>query len=104
MDAGPPGEAHSLTLPVEGSRGPTYPRAESVNQTLSFASMAMRRGRAAGSGRMNSRMAMVAGSTLPSLFDPVSAKKGTPLELTVIPSGSDFGVGDGRNVKAAPAE
>src|SRR5262245_25786404 len=49
-DFGPLGDCHSVTFPVAGSSRPKKPRAKSVYHTMSSEVIAMRRGRAPGSG------------------------------------------------------
>src|SRR5213075_2337835 len=73
-DFGPLGDGHSVTLPVAGSRRPRWQREKSVYQTMSSLVIVMRRGREAGSGKGNSRISSVVGSTLPTRLVPNSTK------------------------------
>src|SRR5439155_17728179 len=58
-DFGPLGDFHSVTLPVEGSRRPRYPRDYSEYQQMSSLVIARRRGRDAASGNRYSRNSIV---------------------------------------------
>src|SRR5262249_31009768 len=84
-DLGPLGESHSVTLPVLTSRRPRNPRAKSEYQTISSRLIAMRRGRALGSGRTYSVMAIVLASMLATLLVPKSTKNTTFFEFNAIP-------------------
>src|SRR6202521_6065462 len=58
-DFGPLGDCHSVTLPVLVSSRPRKPRAKSVYQIMSSGEIAIRRGRAPGSGSVYSLIAIV---------------------------------------------
>src|SRR5262252_6955698 len=83
-DFGPLGEGNSLTLPVLGSSRPRKPRAKSVYQMMSWSSIAMRRGRAAGSGSGNSLICMLS-SMVATFGAPNSTKNTCPFESTAMP-------------------
>src|SRR6267143_1704504 len=91
----PPGIAQLWNFAVLGSKRTTVFGADSdsLYQIMSSLVMAMRRGRAAGSGKVNSRISRVFGSTRATLLVPNWTTNRLPLESNAMPYGRDFGVG-----------
>src|SRR6267143_875394 len=91
----PPGIAQLWNFAVLGSKRTTVFGADSdsLYQIMSSLVMARRRGRDAGSGRVNSRISSVFGSTRATLLVPNWTTNRLPLESNAMPYGRDFGVG-----------
>src|SRR5438067_1698343 len=92
-DFGPPGDGHSVALPVLGSNRPRYPRALSEYQSTSSLVIATRRGRVSGFGSVYSLITIVFGSMLDSLLTANCTNHGVPLESTTMPYGLVRSVG-----------